>query len=41
MATRDGAHAMGRLKDFATLEAGKIADLLVLAQDPRALSLNA
>jgi len=35
MATRNGAQAMGRLKDFGTLEAGKLADLLVLAQDPR------
>lgn len=36
MATRNGAQAMGRLKDFGTLEAGKFADLLVLAEDPRA-----
>jgi imidazolonepropionase-like amidohydrolase len=35
MATRNGALAMGRLKDFGTLEAGKLADLLVLAEDPR------
>jgi imidazolonepropionase-like amidohydrolase len=35
MATRNGAQAMGRLKDFGTLEAGKVADLLVLAEDPR------
>jgi imidazolonepropionase-like amidohydrolase len=35
MATRNGARAMGRLKDFGTLEAGKLADLLVLAEDPR------
>ena len=34
MATRNGAQAMGRLKDFGTLEAGKLADLLVLAEDP-------
>ena len=27
--------AMGRLKDFGTLEAGKLADLLVLTEDPR------
>jgi imidazolonepropionase-like amidohydrolase len=27
---------MGRLADFGTLEAGKMADLLVLARDPRA-----
>ncbi len=35
MATRNGAQAMARLKDFGTLEAGKLADLLVLAEDPR------
>jgi imidazolonepropionase-like amidohydrolase len=35
MATRNGARAMGRLNDFGTLEAGKLADLLVLAEDPR------
>jgi imidazolonepropionase-like amidohydrolase len=34
MSTRNGARAMGRLDDFGTLEAGKIADLLVLAEDP-------
>jgi imidazolonepropionase-like amidohydrolase len=27
---------MGRLKDFGTLEAGTLADLLVLAEDPTA-----
>ena len=36
MATRNGAQAMGRLKDFGTLEPGKLADLLVLTEDPRA-----
>jgi len=36
MATRNGARAMGRLNDFGTLEAGKLADLLVLVEDPRA-----
>jgi imidazolonepropionase-like amidohydrolase len=36
MATRNGARAMGRLKDCGTLEAGKLADLLVLAEDPTA-----
>lgn len=35
MATRNGARAMGRAGDFGTLEAGRIADLLVLAEDPR------
>jgi imidazolonepropionase-like amidohydrolase len=35
MSTRNGAMAMGRLKDFGTLEAGKLADLLVLVEDPR------
>jgi len=35
MSTRNGALAMGRSKDFGTLEAGKLADLLVLAEDPR------
>jgi predicted amidohydrolase len=35
MATRNGALAMGRSSDFGTLEAGKFADLLVLAVDPR------
>ncbi len=34
MATRNGAMAMRREKDFGTLEAGKIADLIVLDQDP-------
>jgi imidazolonepropionase-like amidohydrolase len=35
MATRNGARAMERAKDFGTLEVGKLADLLVLAEDPR------
>jgi imidazolonepropionase-like amidohydrolase len=34
MSTRNGAIAMNRLDDFGTLEAGKIADLLILAEDP-------
>lgn len=33
-ATRGGAQAMGREKDLGTIEAGKQADLLVLAADP-------
>lgn len=36
MSTRNGAQAMGRLADFGTLQAGKMADLLVLTEDPRA-----
>ena len=35
MATRNGARAMDRVRDFGTLEAGKIADLIVLNGDPR------
>ena len=35
MATRNGARAMGRPNDFGTLEARKLADLLVLTEDPR------
>jgi imidazolonepropionase-like amidohydrolase len=35
MATRNGAVAMGRRDDFGTLAKGKVADLLVLAEDPR------
>jgi len=34
MSTRNGAVAMNRLSDFGTLETGKIADLLVLSEDP-------
>ncbi len=34
MTTRNGAHAMGRLNDFGTLEPGMIADLLVLGGNP-------
>lgn len=36
MSTRNGARAMGRERDFGTLEAGKLADLLVLAENPLA-----
>lgn len=35
-ATRNGARAMGRLQDFGTVEAGKVADLVVLDGDPSA-----
>jgi imidazolonepropionase-like amidohydrolase len=35
MATRNGARVMRRERDFGTLEAGRIADLLVLTEDPR------
>ncbi len=34
--TRNGARAMGRGEDFGTVEAGKIADLVVVAADPLA-----
>lgn len=35
LSTRGGASAMGQLDAFGTLEAGKLADLIVLAEDPR------
>ncbi|WP_445381771.1 amidohydrolase family protein [Robiginitalea sp. IMCC43444] len=34
MATRNGALAMDRLDDFGTLEKGKMADLIILENDP-------
>ena len=34
--TRGGATAMGRGKDFGTVEKGKLADLLIVAADPSA-----
>lgn len=34
--TRGGAAAMGRLADFGTVEAGKMADLVIVAGDPSA-----
>lgn len=34
MSTRNGARIMNRLDDFGTLEAGKLADLIVLEADP-------
>jgi len=36
MSTRNGARAMKRETDFGTLEAGKLADLLVLTENPLA-----
>ena len=36
MSTRNGAAFLGRLDDFGTVEAGKLADLAVLAEDPGA-----
>ncbi len=36
MATRNGAQAMERLEDFGTLEAGKLANLVILEEDPSA-----
>ena len=36
MATKNGAMAMKRLEDFGTLEAGKMADLIILEKDPSA-----
>jgi imidazolonepropionase-like amidohydrolase len=38
--TRGGALAMGRDKDLGTIEAGKIADLVVVAADPTAKIAN-
>jgi imidazolonepropionase-like amidohydrolase len=35
-ATRGGATAMGRQEDLGTIEAGKIADLVILKADPTA-----
>jgi imidazolonepropionase-like amidohydrolase len=40
MATRNGARAMDRSSDFGTLEAGKMADLIVLERDPSADASN-
>lgn len=34
MSTQNGAALMGRLDDFGTVETGKLADLVVLAEDP-------
>jgi imidazolonepropionase-like amidohydrolase len=34
MATKNGAAAMRRAEDFGTLEAGKLADLIILEKDP-------
>jgi imidazolonepropionase-like amidohydrolase len=38
--TRGGATAMGRAKDFGTVEKGKLADLLIVAADPTANVAN-
>jgi len=35
MSTLNGARAMGDALEFGTLEKGKVADLLVLSEDPR------
>jgi imidazolonepropionase-like amidohydrolase len=35
MATRNGARAMGRERDFGAVAAGRIADLVMLTEDPR------
>ena len=40
MATRNGAKAMRRQNDFGVLEAGKMADLIVLDKDPAANASN-
>lgn len=39
-ATRDAARSMGRSDDLGTVEAGRIADLVVLTADPTASSAN-
>jgi imidazolonepropionase-like amidohydrolase len=32
--TRNGAEALGKLKDLGTIEAGKLADVIVVAGNP-------
>ena len=34
MATKNGAEAMDRIEDFGTIETGKMADLVILSEDP-------
>ena len=38
--TRLGAEAMGMERDIGTLEKGKFADIVAMAGDPLAISLN-
>jgi len=40
MATRNAAIALGREREQGTVEAGKVADLLVLSADPLAYLRN-
>jgi imidazolonepropionase-like amidohydrolase len=40
MATRDAATILGRQKDLGTVEPGKLADVIILADDPLADARN-